>query len=79
MLRQNWIRDGKRTCNYMGIAISAYKGSLTDITTYLSTKDSEHISTLSLPAETRAGSIQLAAALGGVVLVEKCKWMWQDL
>ena len=55
------------TVQLYGHAISAYKGSLTEITTYLGTKTSEHISILTLPAETRAGTIQLAAALGGVV------------
>ena len=59
------------TVQLYGHCISAYKGSLTDITTYLDTKTSEHISTLSLPAETRAPSALLAAALGGIVSREK--------
>ena len=54
-----------------GHCVSAYKGSLTEITTYLGTKTSEHISTLSLPAETKAPSLLLASALGGVVSREK--------
>ena len=55
------------TVQLYGHCVGAYKGTLTDITTYLGTKTSEHISILTLPAETKAGSIQLASALGGVV------------
>ena len=50
-----------------GHCVSAYKGTLTEIVTYLGTKTSEHISSLTLPTATKAGTIQLAAALGGLV------------
>ena len=62
-LDKRWEPDSQ----LYGHCISAYKGSLTEITTYLDTKTSEHISTLTLPAGTRAASALLAAALGGVV------------
>ena len=49
-----------------GHAINAYKGTQTEITTYLGDKNSEHVSTLCVPATTKAASFMLASALAGV-------------
>ena len=52
--------------NLDGHAIDAFKGTLTDINAHLADKNSEHISTLCVPATTKAPSFLLAAALAGV-------------